>query len=251
MAEDIIICSPAELLVQERQTEMVDTGAESLNTLLRGGLRLGEVTEAYGAFNTGKSQLAFTLCVNLWKFNPSYGTLFIDTEDTFRSSRIVEICRARKADEREVLDSIKLVRVKSAKQQIGVFDKLDRIFESQPNVRLVVIDSLIAHLRAQYLGRAQLAKRQQILANMLHQLGQAVAKHKIGVYLTNQVGTDPNRLLGDPTFALGGNVLAHFSQTRLYFRNGRKGLKVAKLTDSSCLPTGEAVFTIKTEGISD
>ena len=251
MVEDMVFLSPAELLVKERQAEMIDTGSEGLNKLLGGGLRLSEVTEAYGAFNTGKSQLAFTLCVNLWKFNPNYGTLFIDTEATFHSSRIVEICRARKTDERKVLDSIKLLRVKSVKQQIGVIDQLDRILESQPNIRLVVIDSLIAHLRAEYLGRVQLAQRQQILANMLHQLGQAVEKHKIGVYLTNQVGTDPNRLFGDPISALGGNVLAHFSQIRLYFKNGKKDLKVAKLTDSSYLPTGEAVFTIKTAGVSD
>lgn len=243
--------STSKLLEQEQKAVMIDTGSKGLNQLLCGGFRLGEITEAYGSFNTGKSQLAFTLCVNLLKIDKKYCTLFIDTEASFRSSRIVDIAKSKGVDDKEALNSIKLIRASSTKEQIEIIDKLDAILDSEPHIRLVVLDSLIAHLRAEYLGREQLVERQQILANMLHKLRGVVEKHKIGVYLTNQVNTDPNRLFGDPTIALGGNVLAHFSQTRLYFRNGKKGMKVAKLTDSSCLPEGEVVFNIKTGGISD
>lgn len=250
-SDKISFLSTADLLQHEQQTEKVETGSKNLNGLLGGGLCLGEITEAYGSFNTGKSQLAFSLCVNLPILNPKYCTLFVDTEASFRSSRIVDICKAKKADEKKILESIKLVRVKCTKEQVEIINKIDKILESDPNIKLVIIDSLIAHLRAEYLGREQLVERQQILANMLHKLGEVVEKHKVGVYITNQVGTDPTRLFGDPTIALGGNVLAHFSQTRLYFRNGKKGMKVAKLTDSSCLPEGEAVFHIQTGGISD
>lgn len=242
---------PNDLLEQEKRRLTIDTGSSNLNRLLCGGFKLNEITEAYGSYNSGKSQLAFTLCVNLLKLDDSYCTLFLDTEASFRSSRIVEIAKGKGVDESKVLDSIKLLRVKSTKEQVDVIDKLDRILEADPNIKLVIIDSLIAHFRAEYLGREQLVERQQILANMLHKLGDVVERHKVGVYLTNQVATDPNKYFGDPTIALGGNVLAHFSQTRLYFRTGSKGKKVAKVTDSSCIPEGEAVFEIRSEGITD
>ena len=247
----ITFISPSDLLIQEQQTEIIKTGSQNLNELLGGGFRLGEITEAYGSFNTGKSQLAFTLCVNLSKLNSNYCTLFIDTESSFRSARIVEIAEEKGLDSKKILESIKLLKIKSTGEQIDIIEKLSDILESEPNIKLIIIDSLIANLRAEYLGREQLIKRQQILANMLHKLGEAVEKHKVGIYITNQVGTDPNCLFGDPTVALGGNVLAHFSQTRLYFRSGSKGNKVVKLTDSSCLPCGEALFKITTGGISD
>ena len=242
---------PNELLKQEQSRLVIDTGSSNLNKLLCGGFRLNEITEAYGSFNSGKSQLGFTLCVNLLKLNETYCTLFLDTEASFRSSRIVEIAKGKGIDENKVLNSIKLLRVKSTREQVGIIESLWQVLGAEPSIKLIIIDSLIAHLRAEYLGREQLVERQQILANMLHKLGDVVERYKVGVYLTNQVATDPNKYFGDPTIALGGNVLAHFSQTRLYFRSGRKGKKVAKVTDSSSIPEGEAIFEIRSEGITD
>ncbi|MFH0876409.1 MAG: DNA repair and recombination protein RadA [archaeon] len=242
---------PNELLRQEQKRLIVDTGSNHLNALLKGGFRLNEITEVYGSFNSGKSQLGFTLCVNLLKLDESFSTLFLDTEASFRSSRIVEIAKGKGIDENKALNSIRLLRIKSTKEQVEIIEKLGMVLEAEPSIKLIIIDSLIAHLRAEYLGREQLVERQQILANMLHKLGDVVERYKVGVYLTNQVATDPNKYFGDPTIALGGNVLAHFSQTRLYFRSGKKGKKVAKVTDSSCIPEGEAIFEIRSEGITD
>ncbi len=249
--EKIEFVSTTDLLEQENNVEMIDTGSKVFNDLLSGGFRLGEITEAYGTFNTGKSQLGFTLCANLLKLNKEYCTLFLDTEASFRSSRIVEIAKGKGVDEKKVLESIKLVRIKSTQEQVDIIEKLDAILESEPNIKLVIIDSLIAHLRAEYLGRKDLVERQKILANMLHQIGSVIEKHKVGVYITNQVATDPNKLFGDPDIPTGGNILAHFSQTRLYFRTGKGGRKIARVTDSSCIPEGETVFAITQGGISD
>lgn len=242
---------PLSLLKKEQKTEVVDTGSVSFNELLCGGFRLGEITEAYGAFSTGKSQLAFTLCVNLLKLNSKYKTLFIDTEDSFRSGRIVDIAKEKNISKSKALEAIKLVRAKSSQEQMEVLERLDMILSSEPNIKLIIVDSLIAHLRAEYTDRKQLPIRQKILANMLHRLKNAMDKYGVGVYITNQVATDPGALFGDPTVALGGNVLAHFSQTRLYFRKGKGTRKIVKLTDSSCLPEGETTFKIGLCGVCE
>ena len=61
----------------------------------------------------------------------------------------------------------------------------------------------------------------------------------------------PDTFFGDPTVAIGGNIVAHASTVRLYLRRGKKGSRVAKLVDSPCLPDGECMFFITNKGIGD
>jgi DNA repair protein RadA len=62
---------------------------------------------------------------------------------------------------------------------------------------------------------------------------------------------NPAQLFGDPTTAVGGNIVGHSSTYRMYFRRGKKDSRVAKLIDSPNLPDNEAVFMITTEGLKD
>jgi len=74
-----------EAVLKEReQLGKITTGSESLDTLIGGGVETKAITEVYGRFATGKSQLAFQLCLNVQlpkeKLGLEGNALFIDTE---------------------------------------------------------------------------------------------------------------------------------------------------------------------------
>ncbi|MBW2979131.1 DNA repair and recombination protein RadA, partial [Candidatus Woesearchaeota archaeon] len=91
----------------------------------------------------------------------------------------------------------------------------------------------------------------QKLNKHMHVLMKLADKHNLAVYVTNQVMAKPDVFFGDPTEAIGGNVVAHNSAFRLYLRRGKKGTRVAKLVDSPNLPEGECVFIVTSKGIRD
>ena len=118
-------------------------------------------------------------------------------------------------------------------------------------IKLMIIDSLTAHFRAEYSGRGQLADRQQKLNRYMHDLMKLAETYNIAVYVTNQVMANPAQMFGDPTTAIGGNIVGHASTYRIYLRRGKKGSRVAKLIDSPNLPDNEAVYFVTTDGLKD
>jgi DNA repair protein RadA len=119
------------------------------------------------------------------------------------------------------------------------------------NVRVVVVDSLTAHFRAEFIGRGTLAERQQKINKHMHDLSRLADRYNVCVYVTNQVQADPAQFFGDPTKAVGGHIVAHASTFRIYLRKGKKGSRVAKLIDAPNMPDGEACFMVETGGLKD
>ena len=131
-------------------------------------------------------------------------------------------------------------------------EKIEDLIKKQGlNVKLVVIDSLTAHFRAEFIGRGTLADRQQRLNKHMHVLSKLADTCNLCVYVTNQVMARPDVFFGDPTEAIGGHIVAHNSQTRLYLRKGKKGSRVDKLVDSPHLPDGECSFMVTETGLKD
>ncbi|VVB83119.1 DNA repair and recombination protein RadA [uncultured archaeon] len=118
-------------------------------------------------------------------------------------------------------------------------------------IKLLIIDSLTAHFRAEYSGRGELADRQQKLNKYLHNLMKLAETYNLAVYVTNQVMANPAQMFGDPTQAVGGNIVGHASTYRIYLRRGKQGSRVAKLIDSPDLPDNEAIFYVAEKGITD
>ena len=105
--------------------------------------------------------------------------------------------------------------------------------------------------RSEYAGRGTLATRQQKLNRHLHALQSVADKNNMAVYVTNQVQSNPGIFFGNPTTAIGGHILGHASQFRLFLRKGKGGKRVAKLVDSPYLPEGEILFNITEKGIEE
>ncbi len=246
---------PAEEVLEKRQAiGKITTGAKSLDDLFGGGIETQTITEAYGGFSSGKTQLGFQLALNVQLPKEEGGLngkcLWIDAESTFRPERIAEIARFRGLDEKKVLRNILTGKAYNSDHQIVLVEKAKDIIKEQ-NVKLLVIDSIMSHFRSDYSGRGELAPRQQKLNRHLHDLQRMADIYNIAVYVTNQVMAKPDMLFGDPTTAVGGHILAHATGVRAYLRKGKQGMRVARLMDSPYLPEGEAVFKISEKGISD
>jgi DNA repair protein RadA len=222
--------------------------------MIGGGVETNAITEAYGKFSSGKTQLGFQLCVSVQKPKKEGGldggVLFIDTEGTFRPERIAEIAKAQGMDPTKVLENIVVVRAQTTDQQILTAERADKLIQEK-NIKLVIVDSMTSLFRAEFLGRGALGERQQKLNSHVHRLQTLADKHNIAVYITNQVMDNPGILFGDPTTPIGGNVLAHAATTRLYLRKSKEEKRIVRLVDSPSQPEGECVMKVTPEGIKD
>lgn len=245
-----------EFAKRRENISFITTGAQSLNELLGGkGVETGAITEAYGAFGSGKTQLALTLAVNTQLPKDQGGvegkSVYIDTESTFRPDRIRQIAEALGANPEKVLKNILVARAFNSDHQILLMDKITEMIKDGEPIKLVIVDSLTTHFRAEFAGRGQLADRQQKMNRYLHNLQKIADQHNIAIFVTNQVMANPAVMFGDPTTAIGGHILGHASTYRLYLRRGKAGSRVAKLIDSPNLPENECQFFLTEAGVRD
>ncbi len=192
----------------------VTTGSKSVDDLLGGkGVESRSVTEAFGAYGSGKTQLGLTLAVNVQLPSEKGGVngkcVFIDTEGTFRPSRIKQIAEALEANPEKVLKNIFVARAFNSDHQILLLEKVSEMIKNGEPIKLLIIDSLTAHFRAEFTGRGQLADRQQKLNKYLHSLLRLAEQHNLAIYVTNQVMANPAQMFGDPTSPVGGHILGH------------------------------------------
>lgn len=245
----------ADVIMERRKTiARISTGSKELDKLLGGGVETQAITECYGKFSSGKSQVGFQLAVNV-QLPPEEGglggaCLFIDTESTFRPERIVQMAEAKNLDPQQVLKNIYVAKAINSDHQIILAEKAANLIKEK-NIKLIVVDSMMSHFRSDYMGRGALGERQQKLNRHLHQLQKLADMYNIAIYMTNQVMDRPDILFGDPTAPIGGHVLAHNATFRVYLRKGKAEKRIARLVDSPSLPEGEVIFTVTEDGIGD
>lgn len=244
-----------EAILQKRKDiGKITTSSKELDELIGGGIETNGITEAYGRFASGKTQLGFQLAVDAQlpkgKGGLDGAVLFLDTEGTFRPERIVEIAKAKDLDPTTVLENIIVVRTLTTEQQILTLERADKLI-AEKNVKLIIVDSLTSLFRAEFLGRGALGERQQKLNSHIHRLQTLADKFSIAVYITNQVMDNPGIMFGDPTTPIGGNVIAHAATTRLYFRKSKEEKRIIRLVDSPNMPEGECIIKVTPDGIKD
>ncbi len=252
--------SADEILERRRNMLKITTGSASLDDLFGGGIETGAVTELYGEFRTGKTQLAHQLCVAAQlprelgglRVDGPIKVIYIDTEGTFRPERILNMTKRWEGDldVKQVLKNIMHGRAYNSDHQMVLAEKAAQDSQTEP-IGLVIVDSLIAHFRAEYIGRGTLATRQQKLNQHIHTLLKMAEVGNMAVILTNQVHSKPDMFFGDPTLPVGGHIVAHASQTRVYLRKSKGERRIARIADSPLLPENETVFAITGDGIID
>ncbi len=245
----------ADKLAKKRElVGRITTGSAEVDGLIGGGIETQSITEIYGKFASGKSQWCFetAVTVQLPKEKGGLGgnCLYIDSENSFRPERVIQVANHLGLDSEKVLKNIFVARAYNADHQMLLAEKAaDMITDKK--IKLVIVDSLMAQFRAEFVGRGQLAGRQQKLNRHMRTLMKLAEMNNIAVLVTNQVMSRPDILFGDPTAPVGGNIVAHASKTRLYLRKSKGDKRVAKLVDSPSLPDGEALYRITENGVED
>lgn len=255
-----------EVLEKQRTSQSFTFGIESLDNLTfvselgNGGVRAGETYEFFGAFRSGKSQLCHQLAVTV-QLPPEHGGLgkkaiYIDTEGTFSPARIMQIAerfkeeKGWKKDTKDILKDVMYARAKNSDVQQAIVIKLLEMMSQDPGeYGIVIVDSVTAHFRAEYAGRGTLAERQQILNAHLNSLHRLADTYDVAIVVTNQVQANPAQFFGDPTTAVGGNIMGHWAGTRFYLRKSKGEKRVIRVFDSPVLAENEAVFEITPSGL--
>ncbi len=245
----------ADLVFERRKTiGKIKTGSSELDELLGGGVETQAITEFFGRFSSGKSQVGFQLAVNAQRPREQGGlggkVIFVDTESTFRPDRIVQLAEANGMDPTETLKNIFIQRAENSDHQMLLVERAETLLKEN-NVKLIIMDSLTSHFRADYIGRGALGDRQQKLNKHIHLLQKLADTYNVAIYITNQVMDNPAIMFGDPTTPIGGHVLAHAATFRVYVRKSKEEKRIARLVDSPNLPDGERVFKVTPEGIRD
>jgi DNA repair protein RadA len=265
MAEEIIAeavssisnppMSAMDLLKIEQKKGKVTTSSNALDSLLAGGPWAGEITEISGEFATGKSQLCFQLCVNAQLQKDQGGldgkVFFVDSEGTFSATRIGEMAIGLDLDVESVLENIFVTRVLDSHHQTRIVQKISEIAEEE-NIKMVIIDSIAAHFRSDYIGNERIAERQQRIMQHASSLTNLAYVHDLAVVVTNQMVAKLDELSGASQKAPAlGDSWSHRPQTRIVLRKSPGMARIARLTDSPRRPESEEVFYITEKGIRD
>ncbi|GAF86277.1 unnamed protein product, partial [marine sediment metagenome] len=231
----------ADIIWEKRKhLNRLTTNSSTLDEILAGGIEPGSVTEFYGEYRTGKTQIAHQLCVNVQLPYEEGGlegnALYVDTEATFRPERIIQMADAKNLDYNKTLKNIIVGRAYNSDHQVLLIKEATKIIKEK-NIKLVVVDSIIGHFRSEYIGRGTLANRQQTLNVHIHDLLRLTEVfEELAVIFTNQVSSKPDVFYGNPTVATGGHIIAHGATVRIYLRKGKGEQRVAKMIDAPHLP---------------
>ncbi|MGD0330411.1 MAG: DNA repair and recombination protein RadA [Nitrososphaeria archaeon] len=239
----------------EKRKSMIrcTTGSKNLDSLLIGGVETQAITEFWGEFGSGKSQLCHTLCVTaqlpIEKGGFGGNVIFIDTESTFRPERVYQIAEARGLDPIQILKNVIICKVYNSSHLELAVKRLGKYIE-QYNVKLVIVDSIISLHRAEFVGRGTLAERQQKLNGLVHRLLRMAEIYNVAVAVTNQVQAQPDTFFGDPTKPAGGHILGHACTYRVYLKKAGQE-RIATIIDSPYHPYSENRFVISEKGVED
>lgn len=246
-----------EFMAKREDLIQLTTGSKALDTLLDGGIESGSITELFGEFRTGKSQLCHTLAVTCQLPVDRGGgegkCMYIDTEGTFRPQRLVEIAKHYRLDSASVLGNVAVAKCFNTDHQTNLLHEAAAMMSGH-RYSLIIVDSATHLYRTDFMGRGELASRQQHLARFLRMLQRIAEVYGVAVVITNQVLAQVDGASGpynDPKKPIGGNIIAHASTTRLYLKKGKGENRICKIYDSPCLPEGEATFAITPHGIAD
>lgn len=240
----------------ERQLEKpkLHTGSHEVDKILGGGIMTGVITEFAAKGKVGKTQICNTLSVICPRPIEEGGlggkVIYIDTENTFMPSRIVQIAEARGYDGQEALRNILVAKSNTSEHLTTLVKQLNYLAETH-GVKLVVVDSLIAQFRNEYKGRGELASRQQEINSVIGLLLRVARANDVAVVITNQMVSKPDSMYSNPDNPAGGHVIGHGNSIRVLLRLGGKGSRLARIDDSSFLPEDTARYWITEAGVVD
>ncbi|KAL1451472.1 hypothetical protein WDU94_005848 [Cyamophila willieti] len=260
ISNDNSFLTAAQVAEKRKHVFKITTGSAELDKILGGGIESMAITEAFGEFRTGKTQLSHTLSITAQLPDESKGysggkVIYVDSENTFRPERLRPIAARFNLEDECALENVLYTRSFNSEHQMELLDMVAGLFHQEAGIfKLLIIDSAIALFRVDFSGRGELADRQQKLAQYMARLQRLSEEFNVAVFITNQMTSDPGATMSfqaDPKKPVGGNIMAHASTTRISLRKGRAETRIAKIYDSPDMPEAEAMFAITNGGVTD
>jgi RecA/RadA recombinase len=261
------------------------TGSPKFNSILGGGVTTMAITGTSGRLASGKSVIGEDIIIDAIhnhytcpkdgrKLNknekcPECGNLakpveavMIETEpDTFHLSRLQDMAKAKKYMD---MDWSRLIvvgarKVATIKSQFLWYKAIKHAIDSGRNIRLVVIDSFNAKIRAGWSKSEMLPVRSRELAEHFNLMEWMAARYNLAWYITCQVIAPPRPDQGlgakvkftDTYYPVGGDTLLHSVNQWVALTQVKSGMWTAQIFDSSYLPRNEANFIIDKSGLLD
>jgi len=244
-----------ELEGEESRRQLVSTNCSELDDLLGGGIRTGELTGVSGPYSVGKTELVFTVALNVVN-QLKAGAWIIDTEGTTSAGRLIQIAKAWSIPVDAVKRNVVYTRVIGTADLIATIEMGHKVV-AERKLKFIGVDTLVNPFRAEYPGREMLPQRQFKLNRCLRRLLDYARLHDMIVLVTNQVHAAPlaaspfetrPEVINPPT---GGHVFLYYVNNHLYLERLSAKTFRATLIDSSYLPRGQARYTITERGIED
>ena len=158
---------------------MIKTELKELDQFLGGGINDGLITSISGQSATGKTQLAFQICLNA--LNSGKEILFHDTTGEFRPERLVEMMHFQKINQ-SLLDKIKVNRITNTMEQLQSLSGA-----TLENYSLLIIDSVTDLFSFEYSKKEQSFEKNISFMKYMHNLSSIAIGVKIPIIVTNIV----------------------------------------------------------------
>ncbi|XP_062172518.1 DNA repair protein RAD51 homolog 4 isoform X1 [Alnus glutinosa] len=180
----------------QRNKHVLSTGCEGIDFLLKGGLRVGQLTELVGPSSSGKTQLCLLAASNAAKEHMG-SVVYLDTGNSFSPQRITHfICRhsdpaidqAKPRILQKVMNDILCHSVFDIFTMFHVLHQLEFNIRSQmqrgdTQVRLLIIDSISSLITPILGGSGSRGRALMISAGFL--LKKLANEHNLSVLVTN------------------------------------------------------------------
>jgi len=219
------------------KVERVSTGSEPIDSLLKGGIEKGIITNVFGESGSGKTNLCIQLAAEVAMGGEK--VIYIDTERGFSPERFTQV-----ADD-DSLDNVMLMEPMEFEEQNERVNALrDLADEHEPG--LIVVDSLVSLYRLQAKGD-QIQEINQELSQQLSELSKIAREHEIPVLVTNQVYTSFDE---DQLELVGRDVPRYWSKCLLKLSDLKNSVRKAEIEKHRSLPEGRSQkFSIVDKGL--
>lgn len=221
------------------KVERLSTGSKPIDSLLKGGIERGIITNIFGESGSGKTNV----CVQAAAEVASNGgeVAYIDTEKGFSAERFVQV-----ADE-ESLENVHVMEPIDFDGQEQKIEALEELAE-EAEVELIVVDSMVSLYRLNANGD-NISKVNQRLSKQLSELSKLARSHDIPVLVTNQVYTNFDE---DEIELVGRDVPRYWSKCLLKLEYEEKNLRKIEVEKHRSLPEGRSQrFQIKNSGLEE
>jgi len=239
-----------EYFKQRSKVAYITTGCKALDEMLGGGVETGAITEFVGEFGTGKTQICHQLCVTV-QLPPEKGGLsaravYIDTEGTFRPERIIQIASRFELEPASALKNVYYAKVRNLAEQVACLVELRSLIKE--GVKLVVVDSVIAHFKGTY-EDPDFFTRVHELVLYLSELRNLALDHRLAVVITNRITSIPE---GTRRFKVSGDpFVSMFVDYRVLLHKVRENIRRAMLVFGKHYTRIPVLFKISEEGVVD